>query len=368
METVDCLVIGAGVVGLAIARALAVRGQDVLVLEREVAFGTVTSARNSEVIHAGLYYADGSLKARLCTEGRARIYAFCENHGVPHQRCGKLIVATKPDQREALDAIRRSAHCNGVTSLEWRTASQVQRMEPALHCCDALLSPETGIIDSHAFMLALLGEAEDHGANLVCRTTVSRVVRYKSAFAVFINGEEVPSLNARCIVNAAGLDAANVAQRIEGLSSADIPPMWFAKGNYFRLMTRAPVARLVYPVPEQGGLGIHLTLDLSGRARFGPDVEWVEQPDYAVDRGRAMRFAETIRTYWPSLPVDALAPDYAGVRPKLVPPGQPAADFRIDGAGEHGVDGLINLFGIESPGLTASLALADLVADKLLRD
>ena len=362
MDEVDCLVIGAGVIGLAVARALALQGREVLVVETGDRIGAETSSRNSEVIHAGIYYRPGSLKARLCVAGRERLYDYCRTRGVGHRRCGKLIVAASPAQVAELEGIAATAAMNGVDDLVLIGGDEARRLEPELRCAAALLSPSTGILDSHGYMLALQGEAEAHGAVLAFGARVTAIRRGAHGLEVGFDGEAAPQLKARLVVNAAGLQAPALAAAVEGLAPAFRPRAWFAKGTYFTLAGRAPFGRLIYPVPEPGGLGVHLTLDLAGQARFGPDVEWVEAPDYTVDPARAERFYGSVRTYWPGLADGQLAPGYAGVRPKLSGPGEPAADFRIDGPAEHGIEGLINLFGIESPGLTASLALADEVA------
>ncbi len=357
MDNVDVVVIGAGVVGLAVARALARCGREVLILEAADSFGTATSSRNSEVIHAGIYYPPGSLKARFCVSGRDLLYAFCEQYGVGHRRCGKLIVATSDTQLAELQKIQATARANGV-ELELWDAARATALEPQLRCVGALHSPATGIIDSHSYMLALLGQAESLGATLSCGNRVTRMHLQPEGILVAINGEE-PILRARTIINSAGIDAPHVARLIEGFPAAHIPQAYLAKGHYFALAGRAPFSRLVYPVPEPGGLGVHLTLDLAGRARFGPDVQWVDRCDYTVDPRRAEKFYAAIRTYWPALAAGALRPDYAGIRPKISPPQAPAADFRIEGAEQHGARGVVNLFGIESPGLTASLAIAE---------
>ena len=366
MDSVECAVIGAGVVGLAVARALALAGREVVILEAEDAIGTHTSSRNSEVIHAGIYYPRGSLKARACVQGRQRLYEYCESHGVPYRRCGKLIVAAHESQVPELLAIRRKAHENGVTDVEEIPASEARRMEPALHCVAALHSPSTGIIDSHALMLAYLGDAEAAGAMLALKSALKRVVVSPSGFEIHT---EETAIRSRLLVNSAGFRAPSVARLMQGFPAAKIPPEYYAKGNYYSLTSRPPFSRLVYPVPEPGGLGVHVTLDLAGQARFGPDVEWIEQfdprTDYAVDPRRSERFYAAIRRYWPGLPDGALAPGYSGIRPKISGPKEPAADFVIQGPAEHGIAGLVNLFGIESPGLTASLALADHAATLL---
>jgi L-2-hydroxyglutarate oxidase LhgO len=360
MDSVECVVVGAGLVGLAVARALARDGREVVILEAEDAIGTHTSSRNSEVIHAGIYYPKGSLKARACVAGRQRLYAYCEQHGVPYRRCGKLIVATNEAQIPELKAIREKAHRNGVTDVVEIPAAEAMRMEPSLHCVAALHSPSTGIIDSHALMLAYLGDAEAAGAMLGLKSSLQKVFIRNGKFEIHVENAE-PVL-CRLLVNSAGLRAPSIARLMVGFPAGRIPPEYYAKGNYYSLSGRAPFARLIYPVPEPGGLGVHITLDLAGQARFGPDVEWVERIDYAVDPQRAERFYAAIRRYWPGLPEGALSPGYAGIRPKISGPAEPAADFLIQGPAEHGVAGLVNLFGIESPGLTASLALADDVA------
>jgi L-2-hydroxyglutarate oxidase LhgO len=357
MDEAEVAVIGAGVVGLAVARALALQGREVVILEAESAFGTGASARNSEVIHAGIYYPRGSLKARLCVAGRSRLYEYCERRGIPHRRCGKLIVATSEPQIAELSRIRAAAAANAV-ELETLTAEQARQLEPELAAMGALHSPLTGIIDSHAYMLALLGDAEAHGAMLACGSRVKCAELHSGGIEVHLEESEAP-LRARLLVNCAGLNAPEMARSLAGFPAAHVPRAWLAKGNYFTLSGRSPFTQLVYPVPEPGGLGIHLTLDLAGRARFGPDVQWIESLDYDVDAARAERFYASIRTYWPGLPQGSLQPAYAGVRPKISGPGEPAADFRIEGPETHGVPGVIHLFGIESPGLTASLAIAD---------
>jgi L-2-hydroxyglutarate oxidase LhgO len=360
MDSVDVVIVGAGVVGLAVARAIASAGRDVLILEAADSFGTGASSRNSEVIHAGIYYPRNSLKARFCVAGRDRLYAFCEDNGVAHRRCGKLIVATANGQLSELEGIQAAARANGV-NLEWWSAGRAMTAEPQLRCVGALHSPMTGIIDSHGYMLALLGHAESHGATLVCESRVTKMHVESDAIILAVN-DDASTLRARTVVNCAGIDAPRVASLMEGFPAKHIPTAYFAKGNYFTLQRRSPFDRLVYPVPEPGGLGVHLTLDLASRARFGPDVQWVDECDYSVEASRAERFYAAIRAYWPDLQDGALQPGYAGIRPKISGPGAPAADFRIDGPNVHGVAGVVNLFGIESPGLTASLAIADHVA------
>ncbi|PWC34782.1 NAD(P)/FAD-dependent oxidoreductase [Azospirillum sp. TSO35-2] len=370
MERVECVVVGAGVVGLAVARRLARAGREVILLEAAEAIGTGTSSRNSEVIHAGIYYPTGSLRARLCVPGRDALYDYCAAHGVEHRRIGKLIVATGPDQLPKLAAIRAQAAANGVTDLTEVDAATARAWEPNLRTVGALLSPSTGIIDSHGLMLALLGDAEEAGAMLALHSPLVRSHRTEAGFELEVGGAEPMRLACSTLVNAAGLGAWAVARGMEGFAAEHVPPRVLAKGNYYALAAgRSPFSRLVYPVPVEGGLGVHLTLDLAGQARFGPDVEWlgdVAGPiDYAVDPARADAFYGAVRAYWPGLPDAALVPAYSGVRPKLSGPGQPQADFLLQGPGTHGVDGLVNLFGIESPGLTSCLAIADAVAGLL---
>jgi L-2-hydroxyglutarate oxidase LhgO len=363
MDKVECVVIGAGVIGLAIARRLAQAGREVIVLEAAEGIGTVTSSRNSEVIHAGIYYPAGSLMARMCVAGKRALYAYCADHGIPHRNCGKLIVATTPKESLRLQSIRAHAEANGVNDLQTLSGDAARALEPALNCDAALLSPSTGIIDSHAFMLALRGDAEDAGAAYAFHTPLARAKAAAGRIEIDAGGHAPMTLECGLLVNAAGLGASAVARSIDGMPIDLIPPSYLAKGNYFSCSARAPFSRLIYPVPEPGGLGVHLTLDMAGQARFGPDVEWVETIDYAVDPARAERFYPAIRKYWPDLPDGALMPSYSGMRPKIVPPAVAAQDFLIQGPADHGVAGLINLFGIESPGLTSSLAIADHVAE-----
>jgi L-2-hydroxyglutarate oxidase LhgO len=357
MDRVECIVIGAGVVGLAIGRALALAGREVLVLEAERHFGTGTSSRNSEVIHAGIYYPAGSLKARLCVEGRRMLYDYCAERGVAHRKLGKLIVATRDSQLEALQSILARALANGVENIAMIDAAEAKGLEPQLACLSALHSRETGIVDSHGLMLALLGDLESDGGALACATPFDRAERRGPGWIVHTGGEVPFALEADVLVNAAGLQAQDVAARIESLPATHVPPLHLARGCYFQLVGRAPFSRLVYPVPVPGGLGVHLTLDLGGQARFGPDVEWIDAIDYTVDPRRADAFYAEVREYWPQLPGASLAPAYSGIRPKLNGPGEPPADFVIAGPESHGVPGLVNLFGIESPGLTACLAI-----------
>ena len=363
MEKVECVVIGAGVIGLAIARRLAQAGREVVVLEAAEGIGTITSSRNSEVIHAGIYYKAGSLMARMCVGGKRALYDYCRDHGIPHRNCGKLIVATTPQETAKLQSIRAHAEANGVSDLQTLAGDAARVLEPALNCDAALLSPSTGIIDSHAYMLALRGDAEDAGAAFAFHTPLLVAKAHDGRIQLDAGGDAPMSLECRLLVNAAGLNAAAVARSIDGMPIDLIPPAYLAKGNYFSCSARAPFSRLIYPVPVPGGLGVHLTLDMAGQARFGPDVEWVDHVDYAVDPARAERFYPAIRRYWPTLPDGALMPSYSGMRPKIVPPAVAVQDFLIQGPRDHGIDGLINLFGIESPGLTSSLAIADYVGE-----
>ncbi len=366
-ERVDCIVVGAGVVGLAAARALALAGRETIVLERAEAFGTETSSRNSEVIHAGIYYPTGSLKAALCVAGKHALYRYCAERGIAAPACGKLILARDEGQFDALAALGRRADANGVADLIWLDRASVRQREPALRCAAALLSPSTGIIDSHAFMLSLQGDAEAAGALFAFLSPLEGGKAGEEGIALEVGGREPMRLLARAVVNSAGLWAGDVARSIEGLPAASVPRHYFAKGSYFTLSGPSPFRRLIYPLPEAAGLGVHVTLDLAGRARFGPDVEWVEDLDYRVDPRRAEAFYGAVRRYWPDLPDGALQPDYAGIRPKLQAPGEAPRDFVIQGPAEHGVPGLVNLYGIESPGLTAALAIAERVAALLRR-
>ncbi|MDX9706048.1 MAG: NAD(P)/FAD-dependent oxidoreductase [Azospira sp.] len=380
MEHIEAAIIGAGVVGLACARALAARGIESVVLERHDAFGTETSARNSEVIHAGIYYPTGSLKARLCVAGRDALYAYCAERGIAHRRCGKLIVATDDSQLAKLEALYRQGLANGVDDLRLIDTAEARAMEPNLACVAALHSPSTGIFDSHAYMLALLGDAERDGAALALKSPVrgGRIGTGDAAGRIVLDvgGEggttPVTRLAARHVINTAGLCATQIARAIDGYPPAHCPTPHYAKGNYYTLAGATPFSRLIYPMPEAGGAGLHFTLDLAGQARFGPDVEWlpdnwIERPEYGISGARSDRFYAKIRSYWPCLADGALSPSYCGVRPKIHGPELAAADFVIQGAAVHGVPGLVNLFGIESPGLTSSLAIADAAVAELLK-
>jgi len=366
VDEVEIVVVGAGVVGLAAARALALAGREVVVLERAYTIGFETSSRNSEVIHGGLYYPPGSLKALTCVEGRQRLYAYCRDHGVPHSALGKIIVATSEAELPGLDKIAGTAKASGVDNLERLTASEAQRLEPKLNCVAALLSPSTGIIDSHALMLSYEGEAEAAGAMVAFRTPVLSGRVLADGFELAVGGDEPTTLRCGALINAAGLYAPALARNIDGIPRDTIPTAYFCRGVYFTLSGPSPFRRLIYPVPVPGGLGVHITLDLAGQARFGPDVEWIDSVDYGVDPRRGDLFYAAVRRYWPGLRDGALQPGYAGIRPKISGPTEPAADFLVQGPEEHGIPGLVNFYGIESPGLTASLPLADLAARKLL--
>jgi L-2-hydroxyglutarate oxidase LhgO len=364
MDRVDVVVIGAGVVGLAVARALALCGREVMVLEAVDAIGTGTSSRNSEVIHVGIYYPQGSLKARLCVEGKALLYRYCAERGIGHSRCGKLIVATQASQIAQLQSIIDKAAANGVDDLQLLTREQAQALEPNLECVAAVSSPSTGIVDSHGLMLALQGDLENAGGMVVLNSPLALARCTQEAITLI--AEDGTELEAKTVVNAAGLHAQALAQRFEGLAAQHVPPSHFAKGNYFTLSGRSPFSRLIYPVPEAAGLGVHLTIDLGGQAKFGPDVQWVDSPDdLVVDPRRGDGFYQEVRKYWPGLPDGALIPGYAGIRPKIQSSAEPAKDFLIQGPATHGVPELVNLFGIESPGLTSSLAIGRHVASML---
>lgn len=359
---IETVVTGAGVIGLAIARALARSGQEVIVLEEQHAIGTETSSRNSEVIHAGIYYPKDSLKARLCVAGKHMLYEFLATHGVPHRRCGKLIVAARAEESGALSDIAARAQANGVPDLEPLSRAQALALEPALACTEALLSPSTGILDVHGYMLSLEGEIEDAGGSIALGTPLLGAEKTEDGFLLRLGDADGFRLACRNLVLACGLHARKAALSVDAMPADLVPPAYYARGNYFSYAGRSPFSRLIYPVPEPGGLGTHLTLDMGGQARFGPDVEWIDAIDYEVDPARGETFYAAIRRYWPALPDGALQPAYSGIRPKISGPDEPAADFLIVGPEESGVDGLVALFGIESPGVTASLAIADEVA------
>lgn len=359
---------GAGVVGLAIAKALAEAGREVIMLEAADAIGTGISSRNSEVIHAGIYYPVGSLMRRMCIEGRERLYAYCEERGIAHRRCGKLIVATSDEEGAKLEGIAARARANGVGGLVMLTQAEAVALEPELHCRGALLSPETGIVDSHALMLAMQGDAEARGAAIAFNTPLLCADVTGPHIVIDTGGAEPARLSCRILINAAGLEAPGLARRFEGFPQSLVPRDYLAKGSYFALAGPSPFSRLIYPVPVPGGLGTHLTLDLDGHARFGPDVEWVTKVDYTVRPEKAAEFARAISRYWPAVRAETLVPAYSGIRPKIVPQGAPAQDFVIQDSRVHGIRGLVNLFGIESPGLTSSLAIGAHVAKVALTE
>ncbi|OWW20287.1 NAD(P)/FAD-dependent oxidoreductase [Noviherbaspirillum denitrificans] len=362
MDRIDCAIVGAGVVGLAVAREFARLGREVVVIEQHPSIGMETSSRNSEVIHAGLYYPTGSLKAKLCLQGRDALYAYCNENGIPHQRCGKLVVATSDGQLPKLSAILAQAQANGCTEVGWLDGGAAKALEPSLACVAALSSPNTGIIDSHAYMLALRGDAESAGGVFAMDSKVvsGKLIDGGVVLRVRTGDGAETEIEVTTLINCGGLWAPRLADSIDGLDKASIPSAYFAKGNYYSLAGKAPFSRLIYPVPEPGGLGVHLTIDMGGQARFGPDVEWLAAPqdaiDYRVDPGRSAGFYREIRAYWPDLPDNALQPAYSGVRPKITPPGAAAADFLFD---SHGSPHYLGLYGIESPGLTASLSIAE---------
>ncbi|MFD2206329.1 NAD(P)/FAD-dependent oxidoreductase [Kiloniella antarctica] len=361
MEQVDCIVIGAGVVGMACARALAMSGREVIVIEKEAMPGTEISARNSGVIHAGIYYPTASLKAELCLRGKELLYPYCVDHAVPHKKCGKLIVATSKEEEPALERIRLLAHANGVEDLSYLTSEEAQEREPDLKITKALFSPSTGIVDVHNLILAFQGDLENHGGMIALNTPVLNGEITDRGIILTTGGESPMTLCANTVINAAGLGAIGLTQKLKGFPDTLIPRLYYAKGNYFSLNGKSPFQHLIYPVPEAAGLGVHVTLDLDGQVRFGPDVEWTQELAYEVDPTRATPFYEAIRRYWPALEDGALTSDYSGIRPKLQAPGETAVDFVIQDHHTHGVTGLINLFGIESPGLTSSMAIAERV-------
>lgn len=362
MDKIEIIIIGAGVVGLALARRLALQGREVLVLEAENAIGSVTSSRNSGVIHAGIYYKPGSLKARLCVSGRDQLYDYAKERGIPYQRCGKLVVATSEDQKDKLLQWQNIANQNGVSGLRLLTSEEACRLEPEVSCVSALLSPDTGIIDVHHYLLALLGDAEGAGATLALQSPVIKSSCVEDGFILNVGGSDPATIHCRILINAAGLGAQGVAHQLQGFPSHKIPPLVLAKGNYFSLSGKSPFTRLIYPLPVLGSSGLHATCDLSGRLRFGPDVEWVDTIDYHVNPQRQEFFEKAIRAYWPGLPLGVLQPDYCGIRPKLERASPHDTDFMIQTTKDHGIKNLIHLFGIESPGLTSSLALAEEVS------
>jgi L-2-hydroxyglutarate oxidase LhgO len=358
-EKIECAVIGAGVVGLAVARALALQGRDVIILESEAAIGMGTSSRNSEVIHAGIYYDTGSLKAKLCVQGKLALYEYCEIHGVPFKRCGKMIVATHDGQIDKLKALQKKAVDNNVMDLIWQDQQTTLEMEPALNAVASLLSPSTGLIDSHALMLSYQGDAEANGTMIAFNAPVLDGEITDNGIRLNVGGDAPMALDCQVVINSGGLHAQHVAGSLKGFPAKHVPETHYAKGNYFSLAGKNPFRHLIYPIPEEAGLGVHLTLDLGGQARFGPDVEWVDEIAYEVDPVRGEKFYAAVRSYWPNLEDNALQPGYSGIRPKLQGAGNPAMDFIFNGPAQHGVQGLVNLFGIESPGLTSSLAIAD---------
>ena len=364
-DSVDCVVIGAGVVGLSIARALAMAGRDVVILEAADAIGTGTSSRNSEVIHAGIYYPEGSLKARLCVRGRELMYAFCADHGVTAKKTTKLVFAANEGELKGLKDLQAHAGRNGV-ALDWLTRSEAQNLEPDLECHAALLSPETGIVDSHSFMLALQGDAEAHGAVIAFNSPVQGGRRTGNAISLDVGGDEPSTLLAGLVINCAGLGAQAISSSVEQLDLKRVPALHLAKGSYFYLSGKPPFSRLIYPLPGSASLGLHYTLDLSGQARFGPDIEWVDQVSFDVDPARVDLFYEAVRAYWPGLPEGALRPGYAGIRPKIQAKGEPAKDFSIQMPSDSSMPGYCALYGIESPGLTSSLAIAEYVSERLI--
>jgi L-2-hydroxyglutarate oxidase LhgO len=359
------LVVGAGVVGLACARALALKRHEVIVAEAANAIGTMTSSRNSEVIHAGLYYPTGTRRAVHCPRSRRMLYDYCASHGVPHKKCGKLVVATNDKEAAGIEKIFKQSQINGCENVEMIDAATAKRLEPHAHCVAAMLSPETGIIDSHSYMRALRGDLEDHGGMVALNTPIERLVLTTNRWEVHFGGADPQTITVDAVVNAAGLGAQKLARATEGYPQERVPPLYFAKGNYFSYGGRPVFSRLIYPVPIPGGLGVHVVLDMGGRMRFGPDVEWIGTEDYNVDGSRGAAFYERVRGYWPGLPDNSLVPDFAGIRPKITGPGEPQADFMIDAPEHHGAPRLVQLFGIESPGLTCSLSLGEEVAGYL---
>ena len=364
-ERVECVVIGAGVIGLAVARRLARAGVEVIVLERAEMIGTETSSRNSEIVHTGIYYPTGSLKARTCVAGKHALYDYCAAHGIAHRRCGKIIVATDESQVDELAALKERAAANGVGDLSWLTPDEVARMEPEVHCVAALHSPSTGIVDSHGLMLSFQGEAEERGTMIAYHAPVTGGRVEDDGIVVEVGGEAPMALKADRLINAAGIWAPMVARTVEGLDPGTVPRDYLCKGNYYTLVGQIAVHPAGLSGARESRTRRPRHRRSGGQVRFGPDVEWVESIDYDVDPGRADAFYAAIRRYWPGLPDGAIQAGYSGIRPKLQAPGEPAADFMVQGPSVHGIDGLVNLYGIESPGLTSSLALADLVAEML---
>ena len=365
INKIECAVIGAGVIGLAVARELALNGHEVIILEAESSIGTGTSSRNSEVIHAGIYYEPDSLKARLCVEGKKNLYDYCKRRGIPFKQCGKLIVASNKKQIYNLEIIQQKAIENNVNDLMWLNQSEVYELEPELSAYAALFSPSTGIIDSHALMLSFQGDAENNGTVVAFNSPILTGEIKNNSISLNVGGSEPSKLLCQNVINCAGLHAQSIAKELIGLSQKHVPEIHYAKGNYFSLIGKNPFKHLIYPIPEKAGLGTHLTLDLEGQARFGPDVEWIENINYNVDSSRGKSFYNSIKNYWPGIKDHSLQPGYSGITPKLNGANGPATDFVISGPKTHGIQGLVNLFGIESPGLTASLAIAQEVIKHL---
>jgi len=364
-DQLDCVIVGAGVVGLAIARSLAMGGREVVVLEAEHEIGMHTSSRNSEVIHAGLYYPENSLKAELCVRGKQSLYRYCDERRIPHEKIGKLIIASSEGEVERLLAIQSQAVKNRVDDLRLIDEAEIRKLEPAIRGNAALLSPSTGIIDSHSLMIALLADIEAHGGVVLTHSLVGGAGVTESGFFLEVDGTE-ERFDCRTLINSAGLFAQDFARTLDGLDASHVKTVRFAKGHYFAYQGKSPFGHLIYPLPSDGGLGVHATNDMGGNARFGPDVDWVDSIDYSFDESRKSRFTDSIKKYFPDLDEEKLVPAYTGIRPKLTGPGEPAADFLIQGEAGHGIKNLVNLFGIESPGLTACLAIADYV-NNLLR-
>lgn len=364
-EQVDCVVVGAGVIGLAVARALALQGREVIVLEATGLIGSETSSRNSEVIHAGIYYNPAWLKGRFCVQGKHALYAYLKERGIAHNRCGKLLVATHEDQIGQLHALQKNATALGCDDLTYIDADELAQMEPALAAVAGVLSPSTGVLDVHEYMLSLQGDIEADNGVIAFESPALEVDFANGRIEIIVGGKEPSRLVAKTLINSAGLHAIKLANNYNNFPQHLVPKQYYAKGNYFSLTGKQPFKHLIYPMPEKAGMGVHLTLDLGGRARFGPDVEWVEEIDYSVDEARGEKFYAAIRRYWPDLADDALQPGYCGIRPKIKPNADGQQDFLIQGPKDHGVDGLVNLFGMESPGLTGSLAIGDYVVELL---
>ena len=364
-ERVDCIVIGAGVIGLAVARRLALAGREVIVLEKAEGIGTETSSRNSEVIHAGHYYATDSLKAKLCVAGNGAMYRYCAEHHIPHKRLGKIIVATDQDEIATLEKYVKQGAINGVHDLAWITPAQVREMEPNVHCVAAIHSPSTGLVDSHSLMLSYQGDLEGAGGTVVFHSPIESGEVSSDGVILNVGGKEPMTIQSDLVVNCAGLYAQDIAKTIKGIPPETIPKLYYAIGHYFTVTGKPAFTRLIYPVAVAGSLGLHVALDLAGQVRFGPDIEYIDRIDYGFRTSLSVKFYDSIRRYYPDLKDDSLQPGYTGIRPKLHGPGTPAADFVIQGKRDHGIDGLINLYGIESPGLTSSLAIADYVYQQL---